>query len=107
MEVKTNNALKCSVALTGLYDVYDPEIGLNVIDLGLIYEINFDEDDQKIVTTMTLTTPFCPMGEHITSDVTQSLTKAFLGSEVILNLTFDPPWSLDHVSPEGLRFLKR
>ena len=44
MEVITNNNIKCTVALSGLYEVYDPEIGLNVVDLGLIYGINFDEE---------------------------------------------------------------
>ena len=56
MEVITNNNIKCTVALAALYDVYDPEIGLNVVDLGLIYQIDFDEDEKRIAASMTLTT---------------------------------------------------
>ena len=105
MEVITNNNIKCSVALAGLYEVYDPEIGLNVVDLGLIYGINFDEDKKLIETVMTLTTQFCPMGESITSDVTQSLTQAFKDYQINVTLTFDPSWSPDFISPEGQKFL--
>lgn len=105
MEVVTNNNIRCSVALTGLYEVYDPEIGLNVVDLGLIYGINFDEEKKVIETIMTLTTQFCPMGESITQDVTQSLTQAFKDWQVNVTLTFDPPWSSDFISPEGQKFL--
>ena len=61
MDVITNNNIKCTVALSALSDVLDPEIGLNVVDLGLIYQMDFDEDDKTIETGMTLTTPFCPM----------------------------------------------
>ena len=105
MEVITNNNIKCSVALAGLYEVYDPEIGLNVVDLGLIYGINFDEDKKLIETVMTLTTQFCPMGESITSDVTQSLTQAFKDYKINVTLTFDPSWSPDFISPEVQKFL--
>lgn len=47
MSVTTNNEIKCNIALSGLYNVYDPEIGLNVVDLGLVYELQFEEDTQK------------------------------------------------------------
>lgn len=105
MEVITNNNIKCTVALSGLYEVYDPEIGLNVVDLGLIYGINFDEERKLIETVMTLTTQFCPMGESITQNVTQSITQAFPEYQVNITLTFDPPWSPDLISPEGNKFL--
>lgn len=107
MEVKTNNNILCFVALAGLYDVFDPEIGLNVVDLGLIYQIDFIEDEKRIEAIMTLTTQFCPMGESITSDVTQSLTNAFKDYKVNVNLVFDPPWSSDRISTEGQEFLNR
>jgi metal-sulfur cluster biosynthetic enzyme len=77
MEVLSNNNLYCSAALAGLYDVFDPEIGLNVVDLGLIYRIDFNDEDKTIVVTMTLTTQFCPMGESITTDVQQSAKQCF------------------------------
>ena len=107
MEVITNNNIKCTVALAALYDVYDPEIGLNVVDLGLIYQIDFDDDEKRIAASMTLTTQFCPMGESITADVTQTLANTFKDYCVNINLTFDPPWNADRISAEGQEFLNR
>ncbi len=107
MEVLSNNNLYCSAALAGLYDVFDPEIGLNVVDLGLIYRIDFNDEDKTIVVTMTLTTQFCPMGESITADVKQSLSNAFKDYQISINLVFDPAWSPDKISPEGKEYLDR
>ena len=75
MNVITNNNIKSTIALAALQNVIDPEIGLNVADLGLIYQIDFDEPGKKIITTMTLTTQFCPMGESITDGVTQAMQR--------------------------------
>ncbi|HEY1063200.1 MAG TPA: metal-sulfur cluster assembly factor [Daejeonella sp.] len=107
MEVLSNNNLYCSAALAGLYDVFDPEIGLNVVDLGLIYRIDFNDEDKTILVTMTLTTQFCPMGESITADVKQSLSNAFKDYQISINLVFDPAWSPDKISPEGKEYLDR
>ena len=85
--------------------MYDPEIGLNVVDLGLIYQIDFDEAEKRIDASMTLTTQFCPMGESINSNVTQSLMNTFPEWEIHVNLTFDPPWNHSRISPEGQEFL--
>ncbi len=105
MDVLSNNNLYCTAALAGLYNVFDPEIGLNVVDLGLIYRIDFKDDDQTILVTMTLTTQFCPMGESITADVLQSVSNAFKDYKVSVNLVFDPAWSPERISPEGQEFL--
>ena len=107
MEVLSNNNLYCSAALAGLYDVFDPEIGLNVVDLGLIYRIDFNEDDKTIDVTMTLTTQFCPMGDSIKADVHQSVSNAFKDYSVNINLVFEPSWSPELISPEGKEFLDR
>ncbi len=105
MDVLSNNNLYCTAALAGLYNVFDPEIGLNVVDLGLIYRIDFKDDDQTILVTMTLTTQFCPMGESITADVLQSVSNAFKDYKVSVTLVFDPAWSPEMISPEGQEFL--
>ncbi|NEU09680.1 metal-sulfur cluster assembly factor [Flavihumibacter sp. R14] len=105
MEIVTNDHIKCNQALVGLYDVYDPEIGLNVVDLGLIYGINFNEERKEIEAVMTLTTQFCPMGESITNDVKQSVGTAFKDYKVNITLTFEPSWSPDFLTPEGEAFL--
>ncbi|MFN8293013.1 MAG: metal-sulfur cluster assembly factor [Chitinophagales bacterium] len=105
VHVTTNDTARCNFALIGLYNVYDPEIGLNVVDLGLIYELDFNEADKKVTATMTLTTQFCPMGDAITSDVTDSLANAFPEWKIDVNLTFDPPWDHSKISTEGKEFL--
>ena len=107
MDIITNDHIKCNQALVGLYEVYDPEIGLNVVDLGLIYGLNFSEERKEIETVMTLTTQFCPMGESITNEVKQSIGSAFPEYKVNITLTFDPGWSPDLLSPEGEAFLNR
>ena len=107
MNVSSNNKIKCTIALTALENVVDPEIGLNVVDLGLIYEVNFDDTNKRIYAAMTLTTQFCPMGESITSAVKRVLESTFAGEEVLLELTFDPPWTYERISEEGQQFLNR
>lgn len=105
MNVITNNDAKCTTALAGLKFVDDPEVGLNVVDLGLIYELDFQEDEKKIVCTMTLTSEFCPMGETITSDVTRALQNDFPEYSIEINLIFQPPWGYENISEEGHEFL--
>lgn len=105
MNIYTNNESKCEVALEGLYEVLDPEIGLNIVDLGLIYQIDFDESNQLIDFTMTLTTQFCPMGDSIVSDTKKSLQKSFPDWEITVNLTFNPVWDFTMISEEGREYL--
>ena len=105
MKVETNHPNYCKKALEGLYSVDDPEIGLNIVDLGLIYEINFIEKDRQLTTLMTLTSQFCPMGESIVSNVTDSLQTAFPEWSIQVDLTFEPAWDSSKISPEGQEFL--
>ena len=107
MTLITNNKLKCSLALVVLQQVNDPEIGLNVVDLGLIYQLDFDETEGKIFVQMTLTTRFCPMGESIVDSVISVLQTNFPGHNVTVDLTFDPVWKAERISEEGKRFLNQ
>lgn len=107
MNVITNNSIRCTIALAALEQVVDPEIGLNVVDLGLIYQLDFDEEHKKIFVTMTLTTQFCPMGESITAAVKRVMEHTFPGEEVRVELSFDPPWSHERISEEGKQFLNQ
>lgn len=107
MNVELNNQELGELALEGLYEVIDPEIGLNVVDLGLIYRVNFEEETKKCVIGMTLTTQFCPMGESITGDVNKSLAASFPDWEITVDLTFNPPWNYSRISPKGNEFLGR
>lgn len=106
MNIKTNNQDKCEQACTVLESVVDPEIGLNVVDLGLIYGIQFEEEG-RIVCNMTLTTQFCPMGESISDGVKYALQTLFPEDEVCIELTFTPAWSRNMISEKGLAFLNQ
>lgn len=105
MNVVSNDNIRCTIALAALHNVIDPEIGLNIVDLGLVYQLDFDEAGKKIFCTMTLTTQFCPMGESITDGAKQALEASFPEFEVTINLIFEPPWSYDKISEEGREFL--
>lgn len=105
MNVTTNDTQKLELALTGLYDVDDPEIGLNIVDLGLVYHLEFEEEPKKLEIIMTLTTRFCPMGESIQRNVRAELEEKFPGWEVNINLTFVPAWDTTMISVAGQEFL--
>lgn len=105
MTVLTNNDLQCEEALAALENVVDPEIGLNIVDLGLIYQLDFDEEDKKLFCRMTLTSQFCPMGESITNAANESLQLGFPEYSIELALVFDPAWSNEMISPKGMNFL--
>lgn len=101
----TNDEKKCELALGALKYVMDPEIGLNVVDLGLIYQVDFDEDKKQVFCSHSLTTQFCPMGETINQGVTNALQQTFPDYEVETTVTFDPPWSAQKISEQGREFL--
>lgn len=107
MNVISNNSIQCTTALSALQRVKDPEIGLNVVDLGLIYQVDFDEPARKIFASMTLTTQFCPMGESIVDAVRRALQAVFPGNEVNVALAFDPPWNHERISEKGKKFLNK
>lgn len=107
MNIITNDIEKRVRAIDGLKNVMDPEIGLNVVDLGLIYQIDFDEAEKKVYCTMTLTTQFCPMGESISTGVTNALEQTFPEFEIEVNVIFNPPWNSEKISEEGREFLNQ
>ncbi len=88
-----------SQIIEALKTIYDPEIPVNIYDLGLIYSIEVDQHNVRIL--MTLTTPNCPEAEVLPEEVFQKV-QAIEGVETVeVNLTFDPPWSQDNLSPEA------
>lgn len=83
-----------------LKTVYDPEIPVNVYDLGLVYNIQV-QDQGKVTVTMTLTAPACPVANEIIFDA-ESKIRAIEGvSDVHIHLTFDPPWTKEMMSDEA------
>ncbi len=106
MNTISNNPANLEIALNRLKSVYDPEIGLNVVDLGLIYKIDFIDDDRMIHVLMTLTSSFCPMGESITEGVKNALVNMLDDYNVTIDLIFEPVWNSSMISEEGKLFLK-
>ena len=77
--------------------IYDPEIPVNIYELGLIYNIEIDEKN-KVNIDMTLTSPNCPVAESLPNSVKENVLKVDGVSDVGLNLVWDPPWSKDKMS---------
>ncbi|MDO4727817.1 MAG: iron-sulfur cluster assembly protein [Bacteroidota bacterium] len=83
-----------------LKGIYDPEIPVDIYELGLIYDVMVNEDfDVKIV--MTLTSPNCPVAESLPQEVQQKIRAIDRVKSVEIELTFDPPWSKDLMSEEA------
>ena len=89
--------------LTLLKQVIDPELGINIIDLGLVYTIEAKEE--SIAVEMTLTTKGCPMGGAIMDEVNRKLEDAFPHKQVSVILVWDPLWSPQQITEEGMRML--
>ena len=77
--------------------IYDPEIPVNIYELGLIYNIDIDEKN-KVNIDMTLTSPNCPVAESLPNSVKENVLKVDGVSDVDLNLVWDPPWDKDKMS---------
>ena len=81
--------------------VDDPEIGINIVDLGLVYEVNI-QNDKEVQIVMTLTTPFCPVGPSIKQQVGNVIKKDVQGvDKVDVQFTFNPPWDKEMMSDEA------
>ncbi|TAJ12946.1 SUF system Fe-S cluster assembly protein [Marinilabiliaceae bacterium JC017] len=84
-----------------LKSIFDPEIPVNIYDLGLIYEVNV-EDNGQVRIVMTLTSPNCPVAEALPLEVQEKVSAVEGVKKVEVNLTFDPPWTKDMLSDEAL-----
>lgn len=83
-----------------LKTVFDPEIPVNIYDLGLIYGIEV-QDDGVCVITMTLTAPSCPAGDFLVEDIRQKVGSVEGIKEVQVNIVFEPEWTKDMMSEEA------
>ena len=83
-----------------LKDVYDPEIPVNIYDLGLIYKIDLNEDGHLTID-MTLTAPNCPAVDFIVEDVRMKTASVEGVNSVDVEIVFDPPWDKDMMSEEA------
>ena len=84
-----------------LKTVFDPEIPVNIYDLGLIYRVEFNEENTELSVDMTLTAPNCPAADFIVEDVRQKLETITGIEKVEVNLVFEPEWDKDMMSEEA------
>jgi len=94
-----------NAVLMALRNVIDPEVGLDIVTMGLLYGLRITPDE--IIATLTLTTRGCPMGATITSMAQESLDGIAGERRVHLQLVWDPPWSPQMLSSEGREALGR
>jgi FeS assembly SUF system protein len=83
-----------------LKTIYDPEIPVDIFELGLIYEVRIDED-KNVQIEMTLTSPNCPVAESLPKEVEDKVAGIEDVSSAKVNIVFDPPWDKDMMSEEA------
>jgi len=100
--IENKEALKEDV-IKRLKSVYDPEIPVNIYDLGLIYKIDFEEKNNYVYAhvEMTLTSPACPVAESLVEQVKYVTQTADIIDEAYVQLVFDPPWDASKISEDG------
>ncbi|MGO1538562.1 MAG: metal-sulfur cluster assembly factor [Leucobacter sp.] len=86
-------------AIEALKDVSDPELGVNIVDLGLIYDVAFDEEHDALVISMTLTSAGCPLTDVIENDIAESLDG--LVTAFRINWVWMPPWTPERITDDG------
>ena len=90
---------KLDAARAALREIVDPDAGINIVDLGLIYDLR--EDGDGLVVTMTFTTPECPAGPLLRAAAEQAL-RQLAGVELVrVDVTFEPRWTPDRITPQG------
>ena len=97
MELNDNHFKLEAEIVRVLKEVYDPEIPVNIYDLGLIYEIDLDHE-YNVTVKMTMTSPNCPMADSILNDVRENVRSIEGIKSVNIKLVFDPPWDRDMMS---------
>ena len=97
---KSSIKLTTDEVIKKLSTIKDPELGINIYDLGLIYDIKIDEGN-NVNITMTLTTVNCPVADSFPLDVAKNITSLENTGQVKVKLTFDPPWNKDMMSDDA------
>ena len=90
--------------LETLKTVFDPEIGINIVDLGLIYGVATDETEQKVVVTYTLTSPACPVGPMLEAQIREAVANMDEVKTVETDLVFSPPWDPREMASDEAKF---
>ena len=97
------NKLTKEDVIEALKDVYDPEIPVNIVDLGLVY--NVEVEDNEVEVDMTLTAQGCGMGPYIGQQAEWRIAELEDVEDVVVNLVWDPPWNPEFISEDGKKLL--
>ncbi len=104
METITKNneieAIETDIKESVLTTVIDPEIEIDIVNLGLIYNVEFD-GIRNVIITMTLSTPTCPLGDSIVMNVIETIKRKYPDVEVDVNLVYEPQWNDSMITPKG------
>ena len=101
--MSTNKLLNEELIYEALRDVYDPEIPVNIVDLGLVYGVDIEESDVKV--KMTLTFAGCGMGPYIAQQAEWRIAEIDDVDDVEVDIVFEPPWNPEMISEEGKKEL--
>ncbi|MEM4280881.1 MAG: iron-sulfur cluster assembly protein [Candidatus Caldarchaeum sp.] len=97
--------LSVEQVMEALKNCYDPEIPVNIVDLGLVYDVKI-VDDKTVYVKMTLTAPGCPVGAFVAEQVREAVMTLVEGVEKVdVEIVFDPPWTPDRMSEEAKAIL--
>jgi metal-sulfur cluster biosynthetic enzyme len=91
--------VKRGEVVTKLKEILDPELGINIVDLGLIYDVKVESNN--IFVLMTLTFPGCPLGSVIQKEVKDKINSIKNVGKIDLKITFEPPWDLSRISSDA------
>jgi hypothetical protein len=87
------------VIIEALKDVIDPELGVNIVDLGLIYDLNWDDENDALIVSMTLTSAGCPLTDVIEKELENALDGVV--ERFRINWVWMPPWGVDRITDDG------
>jgi metal-sulfur cluster biosynthetic enzyme len=104
MNLFTDKEKKEIEILNFLKEVIDPELEINIIDMGLVYKVDYNAEG-KITINLTLSTKNCPMGDVIINNTEACLNNHFPGYQIKINLVWEPQWSRDFLTPAGKKEL--
>lgn len=104
-DLTDQQSFKKAQVMETLHLVIDPELQVNIIDLGLVYDVSIDEENKTITVIMTLSSSHCPMGSAILNSVKNCVESHFTDYEAITELVWEPVWSYESITEEGRRQL--
>ncbi len=87
--------------LLSLKEVEDPEIHINIVDLGLVYRVDILDDEKKVEVDFTLTTPGCPLADVIEENIADACRKVLKDAEIVTQLVWTPIWNVDFMSEDA------